>query len=95
MISRAFIAASFAKDLHQTSVDPVLFRAAVPGAPGVDIDRSMRESSKGVSAAVERTLIPIHSTDIPATRATIRIFRWVVLSAVINELFMSTLHEWS
>ena len=55
----------------------------------------MRESPKGLFAALERTLIPIHTTEIPANRATTRIFRWVVLSAVINELFMPTLHEWS
>jgi hypothetical protein len=72
----------------------VLLRGAVPGAPGLDIDRSMRESPNELLATVERTLIPIHTTNIPANRETTRIFRWVVLSAVINELFMSA-SEWS
>ena len=79
---------------HQTSVDPVLFRGAVPGAPGLDIDRSMRKSSKGVLAAVERALIPTHRRRMLASSATISIFRWVVRSAMMSELFMIDSRRW-
>ena len=80
-------------EFRQMSLDLALLGGATSGAPGLDIDLSKCESPEGLLAAVERALIPIHTTDIAANRETTRIFRWVVLSAVINELFMFDLHE--
>ncbi len=48
----------------------------------------MRGPFETLVVAADRALIPTHRRRMPASSATISIFRWVVRSAMMSELFM-------
>jgi hypothetical protein len=48
----------------------------------------MRGPFEKLVVAAERALIPTHRRRMLASSETIRIFRWVVRSAMMSELFM-------
>jgi len=52
------------------------------------IDLSMRGPFETLVVATERALIPTQSRRMLASSETVSIFRWVVRSAMMRELFM-------